>query len=195
MLISPTPPDESIWQKFKNLLRHPFFNTFMSVLISALLTGYAVNKNLQNQIKVLEGKLEEKDKEIRRLKDSRETRIKELELEKKQYLEKHKYRLEDIHKRREAEKMVEVNKLYTRGLLAASALFGAAHFDGQKESLENVLFAMAAGLFLGSRFQRRGYHLSEPIAEHFWFDALAGITLYLADPENNPLGAKVEFGF
>jgi len=82
-----------------------------------------------------------------------------------------------------------------KGLLSTSALFGFAHFTGKKESLGNVFFAMAAGLFLGWRFQERNYQLSELIAEHFWFDAIAGTTLYFADPENNPLGAKVEFIF
>lgn len=82
-----------------------------------------------------------------------------------------------------------------KGLLAASALFGAAHFDGKRESIGNVLFAAVAGLFLGWRFQEKNYQLGEPIAEHFWFDAIAGTTLYFADPDNNPLGAKVEFAF
>lgn len=82
-----------------------------------------------------------------------------------------------------------------RGLLATSALFGIAHYTGQGESLGNILFATAAGVFLGWRFQKNNYRLSESIAEHFWFDAIAGATLYLADPENNPLGAKVEFAF
>jgi membrane protease YdiL (CAAX protease family) len=82
-----------------------------------------------------------------------------------------------------------------KGWMFASALFGLAHYDGTGQSLGNMLFAAMAGLFLGWRFQQRDYHLSEPIAEHFWFNALAGVTLYLADPENNPLGAKVEFAF
>lgn len=81
------------------------------------------------------------------------------------------------------------------GLLAASALFGLAHYDGSGPALGNALFAFAAGTYLGWRFQKRDYRLSEGIASHFWFDALAGLTLYFADPDSNPLGAKVEFGF
>ena len=50
-----------------------------------------------------------------------------------------------------------------------------------------------ASLVCGWRFQRRDYRLSESVASHFWFDALAGLTVFLADPRNNPLGAKVEF--
>ena len=42
---------------------------------------------------------------------------------------------------------------------------------------------------------KRAQELSEVIAAHFWFDAIAGVTLYFTDPENNALGAKVEFGF
>jgi len=82
-----------------------------------------------------------------------------------------------------------------RGLLASSALFGAAHYNGSGESVPNMLFAGAAGLFLGWRFQERDYKLSESIAEHFWFNLFAGVTLYLAAPEDNPLGAKVEWSF
>ena len=81
------------------------------------------------------------------------------------------------------------------GLLAASALFGLAHYDGKGASVGNALFATLAGLYLGWRFNANGDRLSESIAAHFWFDAVAGATLYLADPANNPLGAKVEFSF
>ena len=83
----------------------------------------------------------------------------------------------------------------TRGLLAASALFGAAHYDGSGPSFTNALFAAAAGTYLGWRFQERHYRLSESIASHFWFDTLAGLTLYFANPDSNALGAKVEFSF
>lgn len=37
--------------------------------------------------------------------------------------------------------------------------------------------------------------LSEVIAAHAWFDIAAGVASYLADPEDNPLGAKVSFLF
>lgn len=83
----------------------------------------------------------------------------------------------------------------TPGLLASSALFGLAHYDGTGESISNMIFAAFAGIFFGWRFQKNDYHLSESIAEHFWFDALAGLTNYFADPEHNALGAKVEFAY
>ena len=83
----------------------------------------------------------------------------------------------------------------TGGLLAASALFGVAHYDGSGPALGNAIFAAAAGTFLGWRFQENHYRLSQSIAAHFWFDALAGLAVYFADPDSNALGAKVEFSF
>ncbi len=82
-----------------------------------------------------------------------------------------------------------------RGLTAASVLFGAAHYDGHSRSAGNMLFAAVAGMYLGWRYQKTNYQLSQSIAAHFWFDLLAGSTIYLTDPENNPLGAKMEFSF
>jgi len=85
----------------------------------------------------------------------------------------------------------------TRGLWAASGLFGLAHLTqpSDPESWGNAAFATAAGLYLGWRYQRKGYRLSEPIAAHFWFDFAAGLTLFFANPEENPLGAKFDFSF
>ncbi len=82
-----------------------------------------------------------------------------------------------------------------KGLIAASALFGAAHYNGSGPSATNAAFAALAGMYLGWRYQSNDYKLSQSIAAHFWFDVFAGLSIYLADPENNPLGAKVQFGF
>ncbi len=79
------------------------------------------------------------------------------------------------------------------GLLAASAVFGLAHYNGTGPSASNAAFAALAGMYLGWRYQERDYHLSEGIASHFWFDVFSGITIFLADPKNNALGAKMEF--
>lgn len=84
-----------------------------------------------------------------------------------------------------------------RGLLAASGVFGICHLTDLKdpESWANVGFATLAGLYLGWRFQKTGYRLAEPIAAHFWFNLAAGLTVFFANPKENPLGAKFEFAF
>jgi membrane protease YdiL (CAAX protease family) len=83
------------------------------------------------------------------------------------------------------------------GLLAASAVFGLAHVSRlrSEESWASAGMAALAGLYLGWRYQRTGYRLGEPIAAHFWFDVAAGATVFLLDPANNPLGAKIGFSF
>jgi membrane protease YdiL (CAAX protease family) len=83
------------------------------------------------------------------------------------------------------------------GWLVGSGLFGLAHLanPGESGSWGNVGFATLAGLYLGWRYQQTDYHLSQSIAAHFWFDLAAGATLFLADPKDNPLGARIEFGF
>ena len=83
----------------------------------------------------------------------------------------------------------------TRGLVATSALFGIAHYDGSGPAAGNAAFAVLAGMYLGWRVQAKDYRLSQAVAAHFWFDVAAGLTLFLADPDSNPLGAKVEFNF
>lgn len=83
------------------------------------------------------------------------------------------------------------------GLWTASALFGLAHLRrlNDPESWAQVGFATAAGAFLGWRYQRKDYKLAEPIACHFWYDVGVGLALFFADPEDNPLGARLEFRF
>jgi len=81
--------------------------------------------------------------------------------------------------------------------LGASALFGAAHLDDPTDSATwvNAGFAFLAGLYLGWRTQVNNYRLSEAIAAHTWFDITAGLTIFLTDPDENPLGAKMNFAF
>lgn len=83
------------------------------------------------------------------------------------------------------------------GWLAASGVFGLCHLTHPRraESWEQAGFATLAGLWLGWRYQRTGYRLGEPIASHAWFDIAAGVTAFCLDPEENPLGAKIRFGF
>jgi len=85
----------------------------------------------------------------------------------------------------------------TAGLYVSSGLFGAAHITdfSNGRSWANAGFASLAGFYLGWLFQKEGYKLSKPIAAHFWFDVAAFTTLFLIDPENNPLGIKVSFAF
>jgi hypothetical protein len=81
------------------------------------------------------------------------------------------------------------------GWLMASGLFGAAHLTSltDPEVLLNAGFAAVAGLYLGWRYDAEGYRLETPVAAHFWFDVLAGVTAFAWDPANNPLGARITF--
>ncbi|MDD4004984.1 MAG: CPBP family intramembrane metalloprotease [Elusimicrobiaceae bacterium] len=85
----------------------------------------------------------------------------------------------------------------TAGLLAASAVFGAAHLadPSSSDSWYSAGFACLAGVYFGTRYRANNYTLSEVIASHAWFDIAAGFASYLADPEENPLGAKIRFPF
>jgi len=85
----------------------------------------------------------------------------------------------------------------TAGWLAASGVFGLAHLTHlrRSDSWAQVGFATVAGLMLGWRYQAAGYRLGGPIASHTWFDIAAGITAFCLDPVENPLGARVRFGF
>ena len=84
-----------------------------------------------------------------------------------------------------------------RGLVGASLLFGAAHMSdpNNPDVWANVAFASVAGMFFGWRYQKNDYRLSEVIASHFWFDVMAGAALFLTNPKENPLGAKMDFAF
>ena len=81
------------------------------------------------------------------------------------------------------------------GWFMASGLFGAAHLTrlDDREALLNAGFAAVAGLYLGWRYRDEGYRLEKPIAAHFWFDVAAGVTAFVWDPLNNPLGARITF--
>lgn len=83
------------------------------------------------------------------------------------------------------------------GLWTASALFGAAHVVDLDGSLNGgrVLWATAAGAYLGYLFQQDQHQLARPIAAHFWYNFAVMMTSFALDPANNPLGIKVAFGF
>lgn len=83
------------------------------------------------------------------------------------------------------------------GLWSTATLFGAAHvvdLNGELNS-DRVLVATIAGLYLGHLYQKNEHRLSRPIAAHFWYNFGAMITSFALDPENNPLGVQVSFGF
>lgn len=83
------------------------------------------------------------------------------------------------------------------GLWSTATLFGAAHLvdlDGELRG-ERVVVATLAGLCLGYMYQRNDHRLSKPIAAHFWYNLTAMMTAFALDPENNPLGVQVSFGF
>lgn len=84
----------------------------------------------------------------------------------------------------------------TAGWMAASGVFGLAHLTHPRraDSWVQAGFATAAGVWLGWRFRATGYRLGEPIAAHVWFDIAAGVTAFLLDPAENPLGARIRFG-
>jgi membrane protease YdiL (CAAX protease family) len=82
------------------------------------------------------------------------------------------------------------------GLVAASGVFGLGHgipFDSGAPG--RVAFAALAGLYLGRLYQLEGYRLSKGIAAHFWWDAAGGLAAFLANPAQNPLGAKVTYAW
>ena len=88
------------------LLRHP-------LVIFTLGWGigqYNLNNNLRNQ-------LVEKDKEIQKLKDSRVSKFRKLELEKKHYIEKHKERIDDIDRRHGEERKKRIEWAASKGRL------------------------------------------------------------------------------
>ncbi len=84
-----------------------------------------------------------------------------------------------------------------KGLVAASLMFGLSHLlnPNVANRYREGGVATAGGMYLGWLYQRNGYCLSRSIAAHFWYNILAGTTAFLLDPENNPLGIKVEFKF
>jgi len=83
------------------------------------------------------------------------------------------------------------------GLLVSSAFFGFSHVYKPTETKYWIygVEATLAGIYLGWVYQRNNYQLEKPIAAHFWFNVLGGTALFLIDPESNPLGIKVNFGF
>lgn len=84
-----------------------------------------------------------------------------------------------------------------KGLIASSLLFGIGHVSKptEIESWINGAVASLYGFYLGRLYQKDNYRLERAIAAHFWFNVGAGITLFLLDPENNPLGLKITFTF
>ncbi len=82
----------------------------------------------------------------------------------------------------------------TPGWLAASGLFGLAHFANNWQ-ISDVFIPALGGLYLGWRYQKTNYHLSQSIAAHVWYDLAVGMTEFFMDPKNNPLGASVDFVF
>ena len=83
------------------------------------------------------------------------------------------------------------------GLFVSSGIFGLGHVtnwaSGKSWAYGGI--ATLSGLYLGWLFQKEGYHLEKPIAAHFWFNVAAGTTLFLMDPQNNPIGIRVNFSF
>ena len=82
----------------------------------------------------------------------------------------------------------------TKGLLFGSGVFGLVHLFNRWDP-GDVAFATAAGIYLGWRYQKTNYRLSQSIAAHFWYDLAAGLTSYFVDPKHNPLGANISYTF
>ncbi len=83
------------------------------------------------------------------------------------------------------------------GFWAASGTFGAAHLVGLDGGFNpaGAAFATAGGAYFGWLYERDGGRLAGPIAAHFWYDFTLITTLWVVDPENNPLGFDVQFSF
>ncbi|MGH8443116.1 MAG: lysostaphin resistance A-like protein [Nevskiaceae bacterium] len=83
------------------------------------------------------------------------------------------------------------------GFWAAAGTFGAAHVVGLDGGFNpaGVAAATAGGAYFGWLYERDGNRLAAPIAAHFWYDFALITTLWVVDPENNPLGFDVQFSF
>ena len=77
-----------------------------------------------------------------------------------------------------------------RGLIAASAIFGAVHVfnfvDDPATAAIAVPVITVLGSSLGLAYQRTGYKLSTSVAMHFWYDFLLSAVAFAADPEHQP---------
>lgn len=90
---------------------------------------------------------------------------------------------------------LEISLGKSSGLVVTAGLFGMAHIidlDGSINFLR-VLPATLGGLYLGYVFQQNNHKLARPIAAHFWYNFMLMLTAFVFDPENNPLGVKIEF--
>jgi membrane protease YdiL (CAAX protease family) len=78
----------------------------------------------------------------------------------------------------------------TRGLFAASAIFGAVHVFNFVQDPKTALIAVPVitvlGSSLGLAYQRTGHRLSTSVAMHFWYDTLLSMTAFAADPTHQP---------
>ncbi len=85
----------------------------------------------------------------------------------------------------------------TRGRWAVAGAFGAAHIVGLDGELNpaGAAWATLGGAYLGWMYDRDGARLEGPIAAHFWYDFALLATLWAANPDENPFGFQVEFGF
>jgi membrane protease YdiL (CAAX protease family) len=78
----------------------------------------------------------------------------------------------------------------TRGLIAASAIFGAVHLFNFLQDPKTALVAVPVigvlGSSLGLAYQHTGHRLSTSVAMHFWYDTLLSMTAFAADPTHQP---------
>ena len=84
-----------------------------------------------------------------------------------------------------------------KGLWGSSVIFGGLHLLNPDVKQPLMVFAVitAGGPALGWNVQKNDYRLREVIAAHFWYDLIILTSAWIADPENNPLGIKVELEF
>ena len=87
----------------------------------------------------------------------------------------------------------------TWGWITASVLFGALHAFNAPESWQTMAAAATVtgtvGGYLGWLYQLDGYDLSAGIFFHTWYDVVVGTTFFLADPEHQPISARIAIPF
>lgn len=87
------------------------------------------------------------------------------------------------------------------GYLAGTAIFGAAHLpnafllDSPQDRREYLLFALpvitGVGAYFGASYVWNDYSLAAPVALHFWYDLLVGLSTMVADPDNGFVSARI----
>lgn len=87
------------------------------------------------------------------------------------------------------------------GFLAGTAIFGAAHIpnafllDSPQDRRDYLRLAVpvitGVGAYFGASYVWNDYSLAAPIALHFWYDLIVGLSTMVADPDNGFVSARI----